>query len=185
MYVMTRVLISCLCAEVQFFLRLWYVVSGIEAKMFDALNDFQSALSVLRATWELRYVCVPAWVVICRAFPMLILCLSPFSLKLSVALRRMCETFIYRKWPNNSRSVYLFQSLNRPGVYSGPVGNSGKVFNSIDVHPLQVKLLRQRKLFSQPALATNSSSVLSLTVAYICFAISLIILRDTPSWRAS
>ena len=45
-----------------------------------------------------------------------------------------------------------------------------------------MKLLRRRKRFSQPALAANSSSLLSLTVAYICFA--LIILRDTLSWHA-
>ena len=45
-----------------------------------------------------------------------------------------------------------------------------------------MKLLRRRERFSQPALAANSSSLLSLTVAYICFA--LIILRDTLSWRA-
>ena len=40
------------------------------------------------------------------------------------------------------------------------------------------------KRFSQPALTDNSSSLLSLTVAYICFTIALIILRDTLSWRA-
>ena len=48
----------------------------------------------------------------------------------------------------------------------------------------QVKLLRRRKRCSQPPLPANSSSLLSLTVAYICFAITLIILWDTLSWRA-
>ena len=47
-----------------------------------------------------------------------------------------------------------------------------------------MKLLRRTKRFSQPALAANSSSLLSLTVAYICFSIALTILRDTLSWRA-
>ena len=42
----------------------------------------------------------------------------------------------------------------------------------------------ERKRFSQPALAVNSSSLLSLTLAYICFAIALIILQDTLLWRA-
>ena len=32
--------------------------------------------------------------------------------------------------------------------------------------------------------STHCSSLLSLTVAYICFTITLIILRDTLSWRA-
>ena len=50
--------------------------------------------------------------------------------------------------------------------------------------PLQVKLLRQRKWFSQPALAANSSSLLSFMVAYICFTIALVILRDALLWRA-
>ena len=36
----------------------------------------------------------------------------------------------YRNIPNNSRGVYLFQSLNRPGVYLGPGGNLGQAFNS-------------------------------------------------------
>ena len=45
-------------------------------------------------------------------------------------------------------------------------------------------MLRRRKRFSQPALAANSSFLLSLTVAYIGFTIALIILRDTLSWRA-
>ena len=49
---------------------------------------------------------------------------------------------------------------------------------------LQVKLLRWRRWCSQPALAANSSSLLSLTVAYICFSIALIILWDTLSLRA-
>ena len=40
------------------------------------------------------------------------------------------------------------------------------------------------KRFSQPALTANSSSLLSLTVAYICLAIALIVLWDTHSWRA-
>ena len=43
-----------------------------------------------------------------------------------------------------------------------------QAFNSIVVSLLPVKLLRQRKC--QPALAENSSSLLSLTVADICFA---------------
>ena len=47
---------------------------------------------------------------------------------------------------------------------------------------LQVKLLWRRKRFSQPALAANSSSLLSLMVAYICFA--MIILWNTLSWHA-
>ena len=47
-----------------------------------------------------------------------------------------------------------------------------------------MKLLRRRKRFSQPALTDNSSSLLSLMVAYICFSIALIILRDALSWRA-
>ena len=115
----------------------------------------------------------------------------------------------YRKLPNNSRDVYLFQSLNRPGVYFGPGGNLGQAFNSfltkirdenvtnfasfsvnslasfceIVVRLLQVKLLLRRKRFNQPALAANSSSLLSLTVVCVCFAIALIILLDTLSWR--
>ena len=47
-----------------------------------------------------------------------------------------------------------------------------------------MKLLLRRKRFSQPALTDNSSSLLSLMVAYICFSIALIILRDALSWRA-
>ena len=116
----------------------------------------------------------------------------------------------YHKIPNNSRGVYLFQSFNKPGVYLGPGSNLGQVFNSflskiwdenvtnftifsvnslasfwaIVVRLLQVKLLRRRKLFSRPALTANSSSLLSLTVAHICFSITLIILRDTLSWCA-
>ena len=109
---------------------------------------------------------------------------------------------------NNSRGIYLLQSLNRPGVYLGPGGNLGQTFNSFiskirdENHKLlqllcefsgillgnscllQVKLLRWRKRFSQPALTANSSSLLSLTVVYICFSITLIILWDTLSWRA-
>ena len=46
---------------------------------------------------------------------------------------------------------------------------------------LQVKLLRWRKWFSRPALTDNSSSLLSLVMAYICF--TLIILWDTLSCR--
>ena len=80
--------------------------------------------------------------------------------------------------------IYLFQSLNRPGVYLGLGGNLGQAFNSLVVRLLQVKLLWRRKQFSQPALVANSLSLLSLTVAYICFAITLIILQDTLSWRA-
>ena len=45
-------------------------------------------------------------------------------------------------------------------------------------------LLRRRKRFRQPALAANSSSLLSHMVAYICVAIALIILRDTLSSHA-
>ena len=114
----------------------------------------------------------------------------------------------YRKIPNNSRGIYLFQSLNRPGLYLGPGSNMEQAFNfflskiwdenvtnfaSFSVNSLailgnscllQVKLLRQRKRFSQPALPTNFSSLLSLTVVYICFATALIILRDTLSWHA-
>ena len=82
----------------------------------------------------------------------------------------------YCKLPNNSWGVYLFQSLNRAGVYLRSGGNFGQAFNSIVVHLLQVKLLRRRKWFSQPALTANSSSLLSLTEAYICFANTLIIL---------
>ena len=93
----------------------------------------------------------------------------------------------YRHMPNNSRGVYLFQSLNRPDVYLGPGGNLGQAFNSflskirdenvtnfasfsvnslasfwaMVVRFLQVKLLRWRKRFSRPALAANSSSLLS------------------------
>ena len=52
-------------------------------------------------------------------------------------------------------------------------------FWAIIVHLLQMKLLRQRKWFSQPALVANSSSLLLLTVVFICFTIALIILRDT------
>ena len=47
------------------------------------------------------------------------------------------EYVTYHKLPN----IYLFQSLNRPGVYLAPGGNLGQVFNSIVVHLLQVKLL--------------------------------------------
>ena len=61
----------------------------------------------------------------------------------------------YRKWPNN-----LFQSLNRPGVYLGSGSNLGQAFNSIVVRLLQVKLLRWRKWFNQPALVANSASLL-------------------------
>ena len=96
---------------------------------------------------------------------------------------------IYCKIPNNSQGVYLFQPLNRPG------GNLGQAFNSFlpkirDENVINVtsssvnslasfykKLLRRRKRFSQPLPAVNPSSLLSLTVAYIYFA--LIILRDT------
>ena len=63
----------------------------------------------------------------------------------------------YRKLPNNS---HLFQSLNRPGVYLGSGSNLGQAFNSIVVRLLQVKLLRWRKWFSQPALVANSASLL-------------------------
>ena len=63
----------------------------------------------------------------------------------------------YRKWPNNS---HLFQSLNRPGVYLGSGSNLGQAFNSIVVRLLQVKLLRWRKWFNQPALVANSASLL-------------------------
>ena len=70
---------------------------------------------------------------------------------------------IYRKLPNNSWGAYLFQSLNRPGVYLGPGGNLGQAGGN-DL--------------------ANQHSWLSLTVVYICFAIALIILQDTLSWHA-
>ena len=62
--------------------------------------------------------------------------------------------------------------------------NSLASFWAIVVRLLQVKFLRWRKWFSQPPLMANSSSLLSLTVAYICFSITLIILQNTLSWRA-
>ena len=62
--------------------------------------------------------------------------------------------------------------------------NSLASFWAIVVHLLQVKLLWRRKRLSQLAIAAVSSSLLSLTVAYICFTIALIILQDTLSWRA-
>ena len=93
---------------------------------------------------------------------------------------------IYRKIPNNGWGVYLFQSLNRPGGNSGQRLNSflSKIrdenvtnfasflvnflasFWAIVVRLLQVKLLQWRKRFSQPALTTNSSSLLSLMHLY-------------------
>ena len=110
----------------------------------------------------------------------------------------------YCKTPNNSRGVYLFQLLNRPGGNLGQAFKSflSKIrdenvinFSSFSVNSLascweialcllQVKLFARRKRFSRPALAANSSSLLSLAVAYICFAITLIILWDALSWRA-
>ena len=50
--------------------------------------------------------------------------------------------------------------------------NSLASFLAVVVRLLQVKLLRRRKLFSRPALTANSSSLLSLTVAHICFSVA-------------
>ena len=49
---------------------------------------------------------------------------------------------------------------------------------------LEVKLLQWRKRFIQPVVTAISSSLLSVTVVYICLAIALIILRDTLLWHA-